>query len=213
MRRRSRGILAPTIPSFTAQPQQALDVIPRLPTLYDEPFADSSQIPTFLVAELARRHVTVSLSGDGGDELFGGYNRYFLGRRTWDRMARIPRMLRSAGAGVLTALPPHAWDRLFALFDPVLPRAARVQLPGDKLHKLARMIGAPSAEAFYLGLVSQIAEPGNVVVQGVEAANLLTAREAWPALDDFSERMMYSRPRQLPSGRHPRQGRPGRHGA
>src|SRR5207249_10111408 len=91
-------------------PAQAMALIPRLPTLYDEPFADSSQIPTFLVAELARRHVTVALSGDGGDELFGGYNRYFLGRKIWRAIGWVPRRARASVASGLTLLSPATWS-------------------------------------------------------------------------------------------------------
>ena len=172
-------------------PQQALDVIPRLPSIYDEPFADSSQVPTFLVAELARRHVTVSLSGDAGDELFAGYNRYFVGKRVWDRVAHVPRRLRGALAAALIGPSPRAWDRVFSLIAPMLPASARIQLPGDKLHKLARMLTPPSAEAFYLGLVSQIADPDAVATQGVEAPSMLALSDRWPPLADFTERMMY----------------------
>lgn len=171
--------------------QQALDVIPRLPTLYDEPFADSSQIPTFLVAELARRHVTVCLSGDAGDELFGGYNRYFVGRRVWERVAHLPRGLRSAVAAALRRPAPQTWDRVFALLAPLLPKKARMQLPGDKLHKLAQLLALPSAEAFYLGLVSQISDPAAVAVRGAEAPSMLALPARWAELDDFTERMMY----------------------
>jgi asparagine synthase (glutamine-hydrolysing) len=172
-------------------PQQTLDVIPRLPALYDEPFADSSQIPTFLVAELARRDVTVSLSGDGGDELFAGYNRYFVGRRVWDRVAHIPRWLRSAAAAALLAPTPQSWDRVFSLIAPLLPQKAQMQLPGDKLHKLARMLTLPSTEAFYLGLVSLIDEPGGIAVQGTEARSMLAQADRWPTLSNLTERMMF----------------------
>ena len=170
---------------------QALEVIPRLPAIYDEPFADSSQIPTFLVAELARRHVTVSLSGDAGDELFGGYNRYFVGKRVWERVAHVPRPLRGVLAAALSAPSPVAWDRVYSLVAPMLPASARVRMPGDKLHKLARMLALPSAEAFYLGLVSQIAAPETVAMQGGEAPSMLGLADRWPPLDDFTERMMY----------------------
>jgi len=172
-------------------PRQALDVIPRLPALYDEPFADSSQIPTFLVAELARRHVTVSLSGDAGDELFAGYNRYFVGRRVWNRIASVPRGVRGAAAAALRAPAPQTWDRVLSPFTMLLPEKSRVRLPGDKLHKLSRTIGAQSAEAFYLRLVSQIAEPETVAVEPGESPTMLSSPDAWPALDDFTERMMY----------------------
>jgi len=93
-------------------PEEARGVIPRLPAMFDEPLADSSQIPTFLVAQLARRHVTVALSGDGGDELFGGYYRYFVGDRIWQKLAALPVWLRSAAAGAATSLSPASWDRL-----------------------------------------------------------------------------------------------------
>jgi asparagine synthase (glutamine-hydrolysing) len=172
-------------------PDEARAVIPRLPELYDEPFADSSQIPTYLVAELARRHVSVSLSGDGGDELFAGYNRYFVGRRAWERMERVPRLLRAAGASALQSLPPATWDRLVSSVRSVLPKAAKVSLPGDKLHKLARMLNLPDAEAFYLGLVSQISEPETVAIESPEAPSMLTLREGWPRLPDLTERMQY----------------------
>ncbi len=91
-------------------PQEALAVVPKLPQIYDEPFADSSQIPTFLVSQLARRHVTVSLSGDAGDELFGGYNRYRWGEAIRRRVGWLPRAGRKALSGAITSVPPAAWD-------------------------------------------------------------------------------------------------------
>jgi asparagine synthase (glutamine-hydrolysing) len=93
-------------------PEEAQAVIPRLPEIYDEPFADSSQIPTFLVSQLARRHVTVSLSGDGGDEVFGGYNRYSYGPRVWNRVRRVPRLLREPVGAAIASVSPRTWDRI-----------------------------------------------------------------------------------------------------
>ena len=95
---------------LTVTSKQALDVIPKLPDMYDEPFADSSQIPTYLVSAMTRQHVTVALSGDGGDELFGGYNRYQLAQRFWHKLALIPRPLRRAFAQMLQALPADRWS-------------------------------------------------------------------------------------------------------
>src|SRR5262249_48177191 len=92
------------------RPSEALAVVPRLPSLYDEPFADSSQIPTFLVSELARQHVTVSLSGDGGDELFGGYDRYLLAQRIWRLLTLVPSAVRRGMANAIRAITPHRWD-------------------------------------------------------------------------------------------------------
>jgi asparagine synthase (glutamine-hydrolysing) len=163
-------------------PEQAMDVIPRLPEIYDEPFADSSQIPTFLVSQLARRHVTVSLSGDGGDELFGGYTRYQLGRD----IDRIPRPLRRALAGGLRGVAPESWNRWFARCSPLLPRAARVDAPGDKLHKLARLLAAPNTDTLYSTIVSLWRERG--VVPG---ADEMPALADTPGLDDVSQRMMF----------------------
>src|SRR5215212_992183 len=91
--------------------EDAMAVIPKLPSMYDEPFADSSQIPTHLVSALAREHVTVSLSGDGGDELFGGYHRYFLGQKAFRYISRVPRPLRGVAGRAMTTIPKSAWDR------------------------------------------------------------------------------------------------------
>jgi asparagine synthase (glutamine-hydrolysing) len=121
-------------------PQETQDVIPRLPQLYDEPFADSSQIPTFLVCELARRHVTVSLSGDGGDELFGGYTRYLWAEGIWKRLRYLPQPARQLAAGAIRQTSPARWDAVYAGIEPLLPPRLRQSLPGDKLYKLAGVL-------------------------------------------------------------------------
>ncbi len=97
--------------------QMAQDVVPTLPWMYDEPFADSSQIPTHLVSKAARQHVTVALSGDAGDELFGGYNRYFWGPKIWNKVAWLPMPMRKALGRLMTTVPINAWDLLGERFQ------------------------------------------------------------------------------------------------
>lgn len=126
-------------------------VIPLLPAMYDEPFADSSQIPTHLVSKAARQSVTVALSGDAGDELFGGYNRYFWGPRVWSRMKPIPAGLRRGVAGGFARVPMSAWDGL----GRALPGVHGVARLGDKVNKLARLTSAASLDDLYRGLVSE----------------------------------------------------------
>lgn len=172
-------------------PEQAMAVIPRLPELYDEPFADSSQIPTFLVAQLARQHVTVSLSGDGGDELFGGYNRYFWASRIWHGLGSAPHALRAGVASAMTRLSPAAWNRLFNVAGFVLPARFRYANPGDKLHKLAEMLAARSPEEVYLYLVSQWKQPADLVPGAAEPPTVLTDRHQWAPQELFESRMMY----------------------
>lgn len=157
-------------------PQDAIAVIPRLPQIYDEPFADPSQIPTFLVAELARRHVAVALSGDGGDELFGGYSRYFLAAQTWERLQNIPRAVRRAAASAITTLPAKAWDRLFRMVTPLTPRNWRCRLSGDKMHKAAGMLPTTSPRSFYRELVTHW-EPETLLSGVLEPARYGAARD------------------------------------
>jgi asparagine synthase (glutamine-hydrolysing) len=123
-------------------PAECREVIPDLPAIYDEPFADSSQIPTALVARLAAGEVTVALSGDGGDEIFGGYNRHRWIPSLWRRQARIPRPLRRLASATIQSLTPARWDRLYAASAAMLPARYRMRLPGEKLHKLARVVDA-----------------------------------------------------------------------
>jgi asparagine synthase (glutamine-hydrolysing) len=172
-------------------PQDAMGVIPRLPTLYDEPFADSSQIPTFLVAQLARRQVTVSLSGDGGDELFGGYNRYFWATRFWNVMRWVPCSLRAAAAAWITRVRPERWDKVFADLAPVLPARLRQPMPGDKIHKLANVLGVRGPQQMYLGFVSRWERPAELVIGATEPETALTTPSTWAILSNFAERMMY----------------------
>lgn len=172
-------------------PQDAMDVIPNLSAIYDEPFADSSQIPTFLVSRLARQHVTVSLSGDGGDELFGGYNRYFWARNLWRRLGWMPRPLRAAFAGVLTTVPPASWNTAFQKLERWLPARLRYANPGDKLHKAAEILAVRSPEEIYLGLVSHWKHPAQLVPGSHEPLTLLTDCSRQADLPDFEHRMMY----------------------
>ena len=142
----------------------ALSLIPKLPEIYNEPFADSSQIPTYLVSALARRHVTVSLSGDGGDELFGGYNRYLASARLSRKLSVVPPFLRRAGARAIQSVSPRTWDRILGFRGRVLPRSMRMANPGDKLHKGARVLGARSVQELYAGLTSHWADTDAVVL-------------------------------------------------
>ena len=115
----------------------AMALVPSMPHVYDEPFADPSQLPTCLVASMARRHVTVALSGDGGDELFGGYNRYFLAARNWPRIAHLPRTLRRGLASGLRSISSANWDRLASVPRLMSPARHRVRRVGEKIHKIA----------------------------------------------------------------------------
>ena len=171
-------------------PQQAQSVIPSLPAIYDEPFADPSQVPTWLVSELARRQVTVSLSGDAGDELFGGYNRYMMTQRLWRKLATVPKPLRQAAAAVLTSLSPAAWNSIAGKIQPLLPARARMSVPGDKIHKGAGVLGSGSPSELYHSIVSLWRDPASVVVGGKEPLTLLTEdRPHLKGLDEI-EKMM-----------------------
>jgi asparagine synthase (glutamine-hydrolysing) len=153
-------------------PAEALAVIPKLPSLYDEPFSDSSQIPTYLVAQLAKQHVTVSLSGDGGDELFCGYNRYLMSSAWWHKMHPIPLTLRRVASATLSSISPDRWNRLAQW----LPTASRYANFGDKLHKGAAVLGSRTLDDLYLGLISHWTNPAGIVLQGFEPPTLLTGQ-------------------------------------
>ena len=137
----------------------ALALVPSLPTLYDEPFADSSQLPTYLVSRMARRHVTVALSGDAGDELFGGYNRHFHGPALWRRLAPWPAGLRRAGAALASAIPPGGYDRLVRMAGALAPRELAAGRAGEKVHKAAGLLSAANEADFHARLVSLWPEP------------------------------------------------------
>lgn len=172
-------------------PKASMEVIPDLPGIYDEPFSDSSQIPTYLVSRMTRRHVTVSLSGDGGDELFGGYNRYFLGSAIKRKTGWIPSAFRRAIAAALQSPSPVAWDGIYKLLLPLIPARFRIKMPGDRLHKLADVVAADSVDQMYNLLVSHWFEPARVVRQGKEPLTLLKNPSQWPkGLTDI-ERMMF----------------------
>jgi asparagine synthase (glutamine-hydrolysing) len=142
----------------------ALAVVEKLPELYDEPFADPSQIPTYLVSQMARRDVTVALSGDAGDELFAGYNRYRLASRTWHSLQRFPLPLRRGAAAAALAISPASWDRLFGLPNALLPARRHIGNAGDKVHKFAtRVMRAPTQLAMYESLLSHWDEVERVV--------------------------------------------------
>lgn len=144
--------------------REAQAVISRLPVIYSEPFADSSQIPTHLVCAAARQHATVALSGDAGDELFGGYDRYFWGPQIWNRLAWMPAHGRHALASAISRMPVKGWDALSRPLNMLRPRGKGVVRAGDKAHKLAaRLKHAGSMDALYFNLVSEWLDPSQLV--------------------------------------------------
>ena len=171
-------------------PGEARNVIPRLPEMYDEPFADPSQIPTYLVSALAREHVTVALSGDGGDELFGGYNRYLWAQAIW-RKLRMVRPLGGAIGAALRVPSAGAWDALNGVASPLLPRRFCVAGLGDKVHKVSRVLGAGDPDVLYMGLVSLWTDTPRVVLGSRDAATALSDPRVRSAIPRFEERMMF----------------------
>ncbi len=168
-------------------PAEAMAVIPKLPTIYDEPFSDSSQIPTYLVSQLARQHVTVSLSGDGGDELFCGYNRYVLGYDIWRKLRLLSPPIRRALAVILQRGPWHIFDTLQRL----LPQRMRVSNLADRLPKLAEVLDHADGESFYRFLVSHAKQPDQLVLGSTEPETILSRSELLPSLPGLREQMMY----------------------
>ncbi len=170
---------------------EAQDVIPRLPSLFDEPFADASQIPTFLVAALARRHVTVALSGDGGDELFGGYSHYLEIPRLWSSLSWAPQRLRRIGAGAVTAL-------LAAESDGAAPRSVLRRLPmvcglhwtPARVRKLAALIASRTPEELLRRRISHCQHPSAIVRGASEPATVLSEAACWPVAVECVERLM-----------------------
>jgi asparagine synthase (glutamine-hydrolysing) len=168
----------------------AMAVVPALSTIYDEPFADSSQIPTYLVSRLARRHVTVALSGDGGDELFGGYTRYHLTHSMWRHLSRIPRFARLGAAKAIKSISSERWGAVGAAASSLLPGDSRLAQLGEKMHRGADVIGSLTVGELYHGVVSSWRTPDELVVGGKEPPTSLCGDE--PDLHGLSdvERMM-----------------------
>jgi asparagine synthase (glutamine-hydrolysing) len=171
---------------LTVTSREALDVIPRLADFYDEPFADSSQIPTYLVSAMTRKYVTVALSGDGGDELFAGYNRYQLTRRFWRSLSLMPSAVRKGAAAALTAVRPDRWTQLLS----ALPPRLRPPQAGDKVHKAAAVLRLDSADAVYRRLVSHW-EPSEIMPRAAEPRSILDDASVAKDFPDLLERMQF----------------------
>jgi len=175
--------------------QDALAVIPNLPDIYDEPFADSSQLPTYLVAKLAKTQVTVSLSGDGGDELFGGYNRYTITNNLWHKINKLPLSLRNLIAKGITAIPSEHWDN--TLGSVLRHKYAYL---GYKLHKGASVLSSPDIRSLYQGLVSQMPQPSDWLVDVIEPETLLShPNEIIDRLNPIESMMAYDTLTYLPN--------------
>ena len=171
--------------------EDGLATVQRLADVWDEPFADPSQVPTAMLCVAARERATVCLSGDGGDEVFGGYNRYVLGQAAYARSRRVPAWLRRAAADRLLASPTATWDRRWQRVEALLPGATQLPAPGAKLHKLAGLLRAEDLGEVYLGLVSQWPDPGAVVLGAREPVTAVTDRTSWPVLADATQQMLF----------------------
>ncbi len=172
--------------------REAREVIPQLPSIYDEPFSDSSQIPTYLLCKLTRRYVTVSLSGDGGDELFCGYDRYLLGEVLWRRIGWMPVGFRKGLCNILLSLTPSTWEGIIQKISFLLPPLFKTARPGDRIYKLAASLLFSRRSDLYLWLVSHWREPAHLVL-GVdqEPVNIFDRGQCISVGHDFLQEMQY----------------------
>lgn len=168
-------------------PADLLELVPEIAKVYDEPFADSSQLPTTLVCRLAKQHVTVALSGDAGDELFGGYNRYFFATKVWDSYRLVPSAVRKTLLSSIFLLKPKTWD---ATLGNLVKKRGIVHL-GDKLYKLGqRLQGVENFNELYLSLVTEKFYLNNLLKNNHDLPYLLKDESKWPKLSDNVEKMM-----------------------
>jgi asparagine synthase (glutamine-hydrolysing) len=167
--------------------QDALDVVPHLAEIWDEPFADSSQIPTLLLSRMTREQVTVALSGDAGDELFCGYNRYAQGYTLHKALRNLPDQMRQIISLLFRALPAQQIDRVIQY----LPSRFRYPALGDRLNKLGSVLSNAEGIDLYRALISQFQNPNLLVLNAHEPKTLLNMSENWPSIKDFRETMMY----------------------
>lgn len=176
---------------FYIEPKDVLSVIPRLATLYDEPFADSSQIPTYLIAKLTSEHVKVSLSGDGGDELFCGYGMYSLTSNIWRRIGWMPNYLKQLIAQIIGSFTPESWNYIFNQLNSVLSCKANNMLLGDKLYKFIDILHTSDQLELYHALISHWKKPGQIVLNGQEPQTLFTNAGKRINTGDCIKQMMY----------------------
>jgi asparagine synthase (glutamine-hydrolysing) len=168
-------------------PREAMDVVPHLPEWFDEPFADSSQIPTYLVSAMTRKHVTVALSGDGGDELFAGYPRYHMVDKVWRRLGKAPKGLRNALGAAFGTMPEPLLDRLFAL----VPAQMRPLNPGSKLHRLAALLAAPTADTLAIESAAIWPDERGLIPASTGACRLRAEADLADLVPDTVSRMQY----------------------
>ncbi|MCE3238506.1 MAG: asparagine synthase (glutamine-hydrolyzing) [Gammaproteobacteria bacterium] len=173
---------------FYVTPKQIIDLVPRLPQIYDEPFSDSSQIPTFLVAEMAHRNVKVSLSGDGGDELFGGYSHYFRAQTWWNRLYSCPQWFKKCLSYNLNKVSPASWHNIGKLLSLL---SGKQSLPCNLEHhafKLSSLLSATNYSSFYRPFVSHWLNPASFVLHAQEPVTSITKPPF--ELSSFFEQMM-----------------------
>ncbi|RLB93866.1 MAG: asparagine synthase (glutamine-hydrolyzing) [Deltaproteobacteria bacterium] len=177
-----------------ASPKEAMDLIPDLPVLFDEPFADSSQIPVSIISMLTKKYVTVALSGDGGDELFAGYNRHFWGRSVWETMERYPCFMKKGAKYLMEALRPEQWERLFDAGSRFVPEKFKQSNPGAKIAKLSSLITARTREEFYTLLTAWWSDPEKVILnktKGPQYPQLGPRSKDLANISDFTQLMQY----------------------
>lgn len=171
-------------------PTEAIAVIPQLPTLYDEPFADSSQIPTYLVSKLAREHVTVSLSGDAGDELFCGYSRYFTAQGIWDKIGWIPVGMRQVYAKLLLSVSVDRWDEIIGQIGKAVPQLLQPH-QGNRMHLLGNFLARKQPLDLYAQMMSLSPDAAPIVLNSTEPETIISHPPAWLKELDFTSQMMY----------------------
>jgi asparagine synthase (glutamine-hydrolysing) len=174
---------------LVVSPQNALDIIPRLPTLYDEPFADVSQIPTFLLSQLARQQVTVSLSGDGGDELYCGYDRYQTASSLFKSLSRIPKPLRSGIANILSQVSPKRWDRALSPVIKFLKHRWQRVKPGFLVPRFGELIKFNNRQELYLQMISHWNQP--IVISDNDFIPALDIENPWSSSENYIEELMF----------------------